>query len=83
MWTRRTLSKLLKEQLRSRKIDWTDISQSDPQNNPDHIVLKGIPPASRSDLLSIVQDHLPEYDVTSGAGRFLEHGDEADAAGRT
>jgi preprotein translocase subunit SecD len=58
---------VVKEQLRSRKINWTDISQSDPQNNPDHIVLKGIPPASRSDLLSIVQDHLPEYDVTSGA----------------
>jgi preprotein translocase subunit SecD len=59
---------VLKEQLRSRKINWTDISQTDPQNNPDHLVLKGIPPASRSDLLSIVQDHLPEYEVSSGAG---------------
>jgi preprotein translocase subunit SecD len=59
---------VLKEQLRSHKINWTDISQTDPQNNPDRIVLKGIPPASRSDLLSIVQDHLPEYDASSGAG---------------
>ncbi len=58
---------VLKEQLRSRKINWTDISQPDPTNNPDHIVLKGIPPAARSDLLSIVQDQLPEYDITSGA----------------
>jgi preprotein translocase subunit SecD len=59
---------VLKEQLRSRKINWTDISQTDPQNNPDHIALKGVPAASRSDLLSIVQDHLPEYEVNSGAG---------------
>src|ERR1700685_484001 len=59
---------VLKEQLRSHKINWTDISQTDPQNNPDHLALKGIPAASRSDLLSIVQDHLPEYDVTSGTG---------------
>src|SRR6202451_1667146 len=59
---------VLKEQLRSHKINWTDISQTDPQNNPDHLALKGIPAASRSDLLSIVQDHLPEYDVTSGGG---------------
>src|ERR1700722_1580579 len=59
---------VLKEQLRSKKINWTDISQTDPQNNPDHLALKGIPAASRSDLLSTVQDHLPEYDVTSGGG---------------
>src|SRR5271163_1963763 len=59
---------VLKEQLRSHKINWSDISQTDPQNNPDHIVLKGVPAASRADLLSIVQDHLPEYDVGSGAG---------------
>jgi preprotein translocase subunit SecD len=59
---------VLKEQLRSHKINFADIVQTDPTNNPDHLVLKGIPPASRSDLLSIVQDHLPEYDVTSGSG---------------
>src|SRR5690349_25108605 len=27
----------LKEQFRTRKIDYTDISQPDQQNNPDHI----------------------------------------------
>ena len=58
---------ILKEQLRKGKINWTDISQTDPQNNPDHIVLKGVPVGSRSDLLSIVQDHLPEYEVNPGA----------------
>src|SRR5580693_10497739 len=57
---------ILKEQLRSRKIDYSDVSQSDQQNNPDHLTIKGVQPASRSDLLSIVQDHLSEYDVTGG-----------------
>src|ERR1700728_4434977 len=58
---------ILKEQLRSRKIDYSDISQPDPQNNPDHVVLKGIQPGARSDLLTIVQERLPEYDLTGGA----------------
>src|SRR5208282_782740 len=58
---------VLKDQLRSRKVDFTEISQPDQQNNPDHIVLKGIQPGARQDLLSIVSDRLPEYDVTGGA----------------
>ena len=49
------------------RIDYTDISQPDQQNNPDHLVLKSIQPALRSDLLSIVRDRLPEYDMTGGA----------------
>src|SRR5882724_10008968 len=35
---------LLKEQLRNRKIDFSDISQPDQQKNPDHIVIKGLQP---------------------------------------
>ena len=58
---------VLKEQLRSHKIDYTDISQPDPQNNPDHLVVKGVPAAARGDLRTIVQERLPEYDVTPGA----------------
>ncbi|HYM79695.1 MAG TPA: protein translocase subunit SecD [Candidatus Dormibacteraeota bacterium] len=58
---------VVKEQLRSHKIDYTDISQPDQQNNPDHIVLKGVPLDARGDLRTIVQDRLPEYDITSGA----------------
>jgi preprotein translocase subunit SecD len=58
---------MLKEQLNKKKINFADITKPDPTNNPDHIVLKGVPTASRSDLLSIVQDRLPEYDITSGA----------------
>jgi preprotein translocase subunit SecD len=58
---------VLKAQLRSRKIDYGDVTQPDAQNNPDHIVIKGMQASARTDLLSIVQDHLPEYDVTGGA----------------
>jgi preprotein translocase subunit SecD len=57
---------VLKDQLRNRKIDYSDISQPEQQNNPDHLVVKGLQPASRSDLLSIVQERLPEFDVTGG-----------------
>ena len=58
---------VLKDQFRTHKIQYTDITQPDPQNNPDHIVLKGISPDARSDLRNIVQDRLPEYDIASGA----------------
>jgi preprotein translocase subunit SecD len=58
---------VLKDQFRSHKIQYTDIVQPDPQNNPDHIVLKGVPPDARTDLRNIVQERLPEYDFTSGA----------------
>ncbi|HLV88565.1 MAG TPA: protein translocase subunit SecD [Candidatus Sulfotelmatobacter sp.] len=57
---------VLRQQLRSHKIDYADITQPDPQNNPDHIVLKGVQASSRTDLLSIMQDHLPEYDINGG-----------------
>jgi len=57
----------LKADLRTRKINYAEISKPDAANHPDKIVLKGVPPESRSDLLSIVQDRLPEYEVTSGA----------------
>src|SRR5271169_2248115 len=58
---------VLKQQLRTRKIDYADIAQPDQQNNPDHIVLKGVQANSRTDLLGVMQDHLPEYDISGGA----------------
>jgi preprotein translocase subunit SecD len=58
---------VLKQQMRSRKIDYADITQPDPQNNPDHIVIKGVQASSRTDLLNIMQEHLPEYDISGGA----------------
>ena len=57
----------LKEQLNKRKIAFADISKPDPQNNPDKIVIKGVPAEARKDLLDIANDRLPEYNLTSGA----------------
>ena len=57
----------LKADLRARKINYSEITKPDPVNNPEKIVLQGVPPESRSDLLSIVQDRLPEYQLTSGS----------------
>jgi len=59
---------VLKEQLRKRKVNYTDISQPDQQNNPDRIVIKGVQSGARQDLLGIVSERLPEYDVTGGSG---------------
>jgi preprotein translocase subunit SecD len=58
---------VLKEQFRNRKWYAADVSQSDPQNNPDHLVVKGVPSDARSDLRSIVQERLLEYDMTPAA----------------
>jgi preprotein translocase subunit SecD len=63
---------ILKEQLNKRKIAFSEVSKPDPQNTPDRIVIKGVPPASRTDLLGIVQDRMPEYNVTSGAENSFE-----------
>ncbi|MGA6980663.1 MAG: protein translocase subunit SecD [Candidatus Sulfotelmatobacter sp.] len=57
----------LKEQLNKRKVAFSDISQPDAQNNPDKIVLKGVPPEARKDLLDITNENLSEYNLTSGA----------------
>jgi preprotein translocase subunit SecD len=57
----------LKEDMRSKKINYADVTKPDPANNPDKIVIKGVPPDSTSDLRSIVSDRLPEYDAASGA----------------
>jgi preprotein translocase subunit SecD len=62
----------LKEQLNKRKIAFADISQPDPQNNPDKIVLKGVSADARKDLLQIANDSLPEYNVTSGPDNSWE-----------
>jgi preprotein translocase subunit SecD len=58
---------ILKQDLNKRKIAFADISKPDPQGNPDRVVLKGVPPDSRKDLLDILNDRLPEYDLNSGA----------------
>src|SRR6185369_4994216 len=57
----------LKSELRQANVNYAEISQPDPQNNPDHVVIKGIAPESSGELRRIVQDRLPEYDLASGA----------------
>lgn len=57
----------LKADLRSHKINYAEISKPDPTNNPDKVVIKGVPPEQSSDLRSIVSDRLPEYNLTSAA----------------
>jgi len=57
----------LKDDLRSRKIAYADVSKPDPANGPDRIVVKGVPTEATSDFRSLVTDRLPEYDANSGA----------------
>ena len=56
----------LKEDLKTRKVNYAEISQPDPLNNPDKVVIKGVPPEASSDIRSIVTDRLPEYEASSG-----------------
>src|SRR5215471_12088527 len=46
----------LKDRMRARKINYTDITKPDPGNNPDKIVITGVPPEATSDLRQIVSD---------------------------
>jgi preprotein translocase subunit SecD len=57
----------VKSDMRTHKISYADISKPDPANNPDKIVIKGVPPEQSPDLRSIVSDRLPEYNLASGA----------------
>jgi preprotein translocase subunit SecD len=58
---------VLKEQLNKRKVAFSDISKPDAQNNPDKVVIKGVSPDGRKDLLDIASERLPEYNLSSGA----------------
>jgi preprotein translocase subunit SecD len=58
---------ILKEQLNKRKIAFSDVSKPDPQGSPDKVVLKGVPTEGRKDLLDIVSERLPEYNLSPGA----------------
>src|ERR1035441_10027473 len=58
---------LLKESLRTHKINYADIAKPDPVNHPEMVVVKGVPPDQTSEFKSIVADRLPEYNASSGA----------------
>src|SRR5712691_10525005 len=56
----------LKDDLKAKNISYAEITKPDPQQHPELIAIKGIPPASISDFRSIVADRLPDYDLASG-----------------
>jgi len=57
----------LKEDMRTHKINYAEITKPDPANHPETIVVKGAPPEQSSDFKNLVSDRLPDYDSTSGA----------------
>jgi preprotein translocase subunit SecD len=57
----------LKEEVRTHKINYAEITKPDPVNHPEMIVVKGIPPEQTTDFKNIIGDRLPEYAATSGA----------------
>src|SRR5208282_4567976 len=57
----------LKEDLRTHKISYAEITKPDPVNHPEMIVVKGVPPDQASDFKNIIADRLPDYDASSGA----------------
>jgi len=57
----------LKEDMRTRKINYVEITKPDSVGHPDMVVVKGVAPEQRSDFLSIVNDRLPEYVAAAGA----------------
>jgi len=57
----------LKDSLKKANVPFGEISKPDPQNNPEVIAIKGVPPNSSSDLRRIISDKYPEYDLVSGA----------------
>jgi len=57
----------LKEALKKANIPFGEISKPDPQNKPEAIAIKGVPPEQSSDLRRIITDKYPEYDLVSGA----------------
>jgi len=57
----------LKEDMRTRKISYAEITKLDPVNHPEQVAVKGVPPEQTSDFKSIVSDRLPEYSASSGA----------------
>jgi preprotein translocase subunit SecD len=57
----------LKAALKTANIAYGEISKPDPQNHPELIQIKGVPPESSSELRRIVSDRMSDYDLASGA----------------
>ena len=65
--TDRTIERL-KDSLKSANVAFGEISKPDPQNHPETILIKGVPPTAAADLRRVVTDKIGnEYDLASGA----------------
>jgi preprotein translocase subunit SecD len=64
--TDRTVERL-KDDLKAANIPFGEITKPDPQQHPEVIDIKGVPPESAGDLRHLVSEKLAEYDLTSGA----------------
>ncbi len=56
----------LKDDLKSHNINYAEITKPNPQQQPQLISLKGVPPESSSELRTLMQDRLPDYELASG-----------------
>jgi preprotein translocase subunit SecD len=59
----------LKQEFRTQNVTYSEISKPDT-NNPDHIVIKGVPPDASGTLRTITQERFPEYDLSSSGDGF-------------
>jgi preprotein translocase subunit SecD len=57
----------MKEVLKKANVAFGEIGVPDPQNRPEVIDIKGVPPESSGDLRRVVSEQFPEYDLTSSA----------------
>src|SRR5947209_9010741 len=56
---------LLKDELTKAKVPYADIAKAD--NQPEKVIVKGVPVDSVSTLRGIVSDRLQDYDVAAGS----------------
>jgi len=57
-------TEILKDELQKAKVNYADIGKVD--NQPEKVVIKGVPLDASSTVRGIVSDRLPEYDVAAG-----------------
>ena len=57
-------TEILKEELQKAKVNYSDVGKLD--NQPEKVVIKGVPLDASSTVRAIVSDRLPEYDVAAG-----------------
>jgi preprotein translocase subunit SecD len=57
----------LKDSLKSANVAFGEISKPNPQQNPETISIKGVPPEASGDLRRVVTEKFGDYDLSSGA----------------